>query len=70
MIEDEKIIDLAKRGKLGNHTRWSAIKVWAFSDKHELAEHLREALRIGKELVMVFIDSGGVSEDRVEINYL
>lgn len=68
-IDDEMIIKLARQGEFGHDTKWSALKVWAFQDEHELAKHIRKAIEQEKELVVVFVNGEGMSEDRVEINY-
>jgi len=69
-IKDEDLIELAEEGKLGIHTMWAAVKSWAFPNKKVLADHIRKAIEMEKELRVSFLEGELYSEDQVTIEFV
>lgn len=49
-ISDNELILFALSEKLGSGTMWTACNPWMFRDEHDLANHIRKAIELGKEL--------------------
>ena len=69
-IKDEDLIGLAEEGRLGECTMWAAAKGWAFSNKKSLADHIRKAIEMGKDLRVSFIEGELYEEDQVIIEFV
>ena len=68
-IKDEDLIELAEEGKLGEYTMWSAVGSWMFPNKKALADHIRKAIEMEKELRTSFIDGELHGKDQVIIKF-
>ena len=66
-IKDKDLISLAEEGELGSDTMYSAAKKWAFPNIHALAEFIREAINMEKELRVVITEGEFFSEDEIDI---
>ena len=73
-ISDKDLIELAREGKLGRETKWSACNSWAYESKHDFAEHVRIVLEKGKQLRTCVYGGEGLSlqasQSKIEIDYV
>ena len=69
-IKDEDLIEFAEEGKLGEYTMWSAVGSWMFPNKKALADHIRKAIEMEKELRTSFIDGEWYCKDQVIIEFV
>ena len=68
-IADDEILMLAQLGELGLITQSASCKVWAFKSEHELAEHIRKALELGKELSVSFGWGEFYGPDKITVEF-
>ena len=69
-IKDEDLIEFAEMGELGEYTMWAAVRCWMFHSKKSLADHIRKAIEIGKDLRVSFIEGELYEEDQVIIEFV